>query len=98
MTEPAQIRAATSPSSGASTALGPTCGAVSLTGGEQLLNVPAGTPINTLFNVHVGVSSPVTVGAGDKITLVLRSPQYYVPIQWSAPNGPGVSSLSILTG
>ena len=77
---------------------GPTCGAVSLTGGEQLLNVPAGTPINTLFNVHVGVSSPVTVGAGDKITLVLRSPQYYVPIQWSAPNGPGVSSLSILTG
>ena len=65
---------------------GPTCGAVSLTGGEQLLNVPAGTPINTLFNVHVGVSSPVTVGAGDKITLVLRSPQYYVPIQWSAPN------------
>jgi hypothetical protein len=77
---------------------GPTCGSVSLSGGEQQLNVPAGTPINTLFNVHVGPSSPVTVGAGDTITLRLRSPLYYLPIQWSAPNGPGVSSLSILTG
>jgi hypothetical protein len=77
---------------------GPTCGAVSLTGGYQQLNVPAGTPINTLFNVHVGISSPVNVGAGDTITLSLRSPLYYLPIQWSAPNGPGASSLSILTG
>jgi hypothetical protein len=77
---------------------GPTCGSVSLSGGEQQLNVPAGTPINTLFNVHVGLSSPVNVGAGDTITLRLRSPLYYLPIQWSAPNGPGVSSLSILTG
>ena len=62
------------------------------------LNVPAGTPTNTLFNVHVGVASPVNVGAGDTITLRLRSPLYYLPIQWSAPNGPGVSALSILTG
>jgi hypothetical protein len=77
---------------------GLTCGAVSLTGGERELSVPAGTPINTLFNVHVGVSSPVNVGAGDTITLSLRSPVYYLPIQWSAPNGPGVSSLSILRG
>jgi hypothetical protein len=77
---------------------GPTCGSVSLSGGEQRLNVPAGTPNNTLFNVHVGVASPVNVGAGDTITLRLRSPVNYVPIQWSAPNGPGVSSLSILTG
>jgi hypothetical protein len=79
---------------------GPTCGAagVSLTGGYQELSVPAGTPINTLFNVHVGVSSPVNVGEGDTITLSLRSPLYYLPIQWSAPNGPGVSSLSILRG
>jgi hypothetical protein len=77
---------------------GPTCGAVSLTGGYHQLDVPAGTPINTLFNVHVGVSSPVNIGAGDTITLSLRSPLYYLPIQWSAPNGPGVSSLSILTG
>lgn len=77
---------------------GPTCGAVSLTGGYQELFVPAGTPINTLFNLHVGVSSPISVGAGDTITLSLRSPLYYLPIQWSAPNGPGVSYLSILTG
>jgi hypothetical protein len=76
---------------------GPTCGSVSLTGGEQQLSVPAGTPIDTLFNVHVGLSAPVTVGAGDTITLRLRSPLYYLPIQWSAPNGPGVSYLSILT-
>jgi hypothetical protein len=76
---------------------GPTCGSVSLTDGYQELFVPAGTPINTLFNVHAGVSSPVTVGAGDTITLSLRSPLYYLPIQWSAPNGPGVSYVSILT-
>jgi hypothetical protein len=77
---------------------GPTCGAVSLTGGYQQLSVPAGTPINTLFNLHVGVSSPISVGAGDTITLSLRSPLYYLPIQWSAAKGPGVSYLSILTG
>lgn len=77
---------------------GPTCGAVSLTGGYQELFVPAGTPINTLFNLHVGVSSPISVGAADTITLSLRSPLYYLPIQWSAPKGPGVSYLSILTG
>jgi hypothetical protein len=77
---------------------GPTCGAVSLTGGYQQLSVPAGTPTNTLFNLHVGVSSPISVGAGDTITLSLRSPLYYLPIQWSAPKGPGVSYLSILTG
>ena len=71
---------------------------VSLSGGEQRLDVPAGTPVNTLFNVHVGASSPVNVGAGDPITLRLRSPLYCLPIQWSAPNGRGVSSLSILAG
>ena len=76
-----------------------TCGsAVSLTGGDQRLNVPAGTPINTLFNLHVGVASPVQVHAGDKITLALTSPDNYLPIQWSAPSGAGVSSLSILRG
>jgi hypothetical protein len=73
-----------------------TCGGVSLTGGDQQLNVPAGTPINTLFNVHAGVASPIHVAAGDKITLTLTAPTNYLPIQWSAPNGPGVSSLSIL--
>jgi hypothetical protein len=45
----------------------------------------------------VGLSAPVTVGAGDTITLRLRSPVFFEPIQWSAPNGPGVSYLSILT-
>jgi hypothetical protein len=77
-----------------------TCSAtgVSLTGGNQRLDVPAGTPINTLFNVHVGSASPIQVGAGDTITLTLTSPVNYLPIQWSAPNGAGVSSLSILRG
>lgn len=83
---------------------GPTCGAVSLTGPGQLdkpgwqeLDVPAGTPTNSLFNDHAGPSSAVNVGAGDVITLDL-SADTWAGIQWSAPNGAGVSSLSILRG
>ena len=75
---------------------GPTCGAVSLTAGWQSFLVPAGTPRNTLFNVHLGLSSAVKVGAGDTISLLL-SADTFVGIQWSAPNGPGKSALSILT-
>jgi hypothetical protein len=81
-----------------------TCGSdVSLTGagqaapkaGWQALGVPAGTPVNSLFNVHAGPPSKVKVGAGDVITLEL-SADTWVGIQWSAPTGAGVSSLSIL--
>ena len=76
---------------------GPTCGSVSLSGGGyQPIQIAAGTPINTLQNVHFGVSSPVKVGAGDVISLTFTS-DFYAPIQWNAPNGAGVSVLSILT-
>ena len=51
------------------------------------------TPINTLQNVHFGVSSPVKVGAGDTITLRLAS-DFFAPIQWNAAKGPGASLLS----
>jgi hypothetical protein len=79
---------------------GPTCGSVNLVGGPdngyQDITIAANTPKNTLQNVHVGVSSRVTVGAGDTITLQFES-NYYAPIQRNAPNGAGVSSLNILT-
>jgi hypothetical protein len=80
------------------------CGTdVSLTGagqsgpksGWQTFGIPAGTPINTLANSHAGPSSGVTVSAGDVITLEV-SADTWAGIQWSAPNGAGVSSLSIL--
>jgi hypothetical protein len=82
---------------------GATCGTkVSLTGsgqlgkpGWQFFDVPAGTPINSVFNNHAGPSSSVQVGAGDVITLEL-SADTWSAIQWSAPNGAGASSLSIL--
>jgi hypothetical protein len=61
------------------------------------ITIAANTPKNTLQNIHVGVSSPVTVGAGDTITLKFQS-NTYAPIQWNAPNGAGASSLNILTG
>jgi hypothetical protein len=35
------------------------------------------------------------VGAGDKVTLQLATNTYPI-IYWSAPNGPGVSSVDIL--
>jgi hypothetical protein len=63
--------------------------------GWQSFAVPAGTPINSLFNDHAGPSSAVAVGAGDTITLEL-SADTWAGIQWSAANGGGVSSLSIL--
>jgi hypothetical protein len=63
--------------------------------GWQVFAIPAGTPTNTLFNNHAGPSSTVTVRAGDVITLEL-SADTWAGIQWSAPNGAGVSSLSIL--
>jgi hypothetical protein len=76
---------------------GPTCGSVNLSGGGyQDLAIAAGTPINTLQNVHFGVSSPVKVGVGDTLSLKFTS-NYYAPIQWNAANGAGVSVLSILT-
>jgi hypothetical protein len=75
---------------------GATCGNVSLTGGWQSFIIPAGTPPNSLFNEHAANAAPVTVGAGDKITLQLSTPSYPA-MQWSAPNGPGVSSVNILT-
>jgi hypothetical protein len=79
---------------------GPTCGLVSLVSGPdsgyQDITIAANTPKNTLQNLHVGVSSPVTVGAGDTITLKFQS-NTYAPIQWNASNGAGVSSLNILT-
>lgn len=61
----------------------------------QTFGVPAGTPINTLANNHAGPSSRVTVKAGDVITLEV-SADTWAGIQWNAPNGAGVSSLSIL--
>ncbi len=64
--------------------------------GWQVFGIPAGTPTNTLFNNHAGPSSTVKVGAGDVITLEL-SADTWAGIQWSARNGPGVSSLSILS-
>lgn len=79
------------------------CGSnVSLTGpgqtgdkaGFQALKVPAGTRISKLFNEHAGPSSPVKVGAGDVITLVL-SADTWAGIHWSAPNGQGASNISI---
>ena len=82
------------------------CGtAVSLTGagqappkaGWQALGVPAGTPVNSLFNAHAGPLSNVKVGGGDVITLEL-SADTWVGIHWSAPKGAGLSSLSILGG
>jgi hypothetical protein len=82
-----------------------TCGSnVSLTGvgqaakpGWQAFDVPAGTPVNSLFNDHAGPSTEVSVGDGDVITLEL-SADTWSGIQWSAPNGAGASSLSILGG
>jgi hypothetical protein len=83
---------------------GPTCGtSVSLTGpgqtgnkaGWQVFDIPAGTPINSVFNDHAGRAAPVTIGAGDVITLEL-SADTWSAIQWSAPGGAGASSLSIL--
>lgn len=84
---------------------GSTCGTnVTLTGagqlakpGWQVFDVPAGTANNSLFNDHAGPSSAVRVGVGDVITLEL-SADTWAGIQWSAPNGAGVSSLSILGG
>lgn len=75
---------------------GPTCGSVDLSSGYQDITIPEKTPINTLQNVHFGVSSPVKVGAGDTITLRLAS-DFFAPIQWNAAKGPGASLLSILT-
>lgn len=80
-----------------------TCGSdVSLTGAGQVakpdwqaFDVPAGTPVNSLFNDHAGPSSEVQVGAGDTITLEV-SADTWAGIQWSAPKGAGASSLSIL--
>ena len=85
------------------TCSGPTCGAnVSLTGdgqpakpGWQFFALPAGTPVNSLFNDHAGPPTMVRVGVGDVITLDL-SADTWAGIQWSAPNGAGASSLSIL--
>lgn len=83
---------------------GPTCGTdVSLTGagqnvdkpGWQAFDVPAGTPVNSLFNDHAGPSSKVTVGAGDVIRLEVSADTWAI-IQWSAPRGAGASFLSIL--
>ena len=80
------------------------CGTnVSLTGGGesggkagwQVFTVPAGTPRNSLSNDHAGPSAALNVGAGDVITLEL-SADTWVAVQWSAPNGAGASSLSIL--
>lgn len=80
---------------------GPTCGSVHLVSGPDSgyadIAIAANTPKNTLQNIHVGVSSPVNVGAGDTITLKFQS-NTYAPIQWNAPNGAGASSLNILTG
>src|SRR5262249_40523915 len=75
---------------------GPTCGNVSLTGGWQFFTIPAGTLPNTLVNEHAANAADVTVGAGDTVKLRLSTPSYPA-IQWSAPNGPGVSSVNLLT-
>jgi len=69
---------------------------LSLSGGWQSFVIPAGTPINTLFNVHAANASAVNVGAGDILTLYLNAPSW-LGIQWSAPNGPGASTVDILT-
>ena len=79
------------------------CGSeVSLTGagqeakpGWQAVGVPAGTPVNTLFNAHAGPASEVVVRPGDVITLEL-SADTWAGFQWSAPNGAGASSVAIL--
>jgi hypothetical protein len=79
------------------------CGSeVSLTGpgqtgdkaGFQKLDVPAGAKTSTLFNEHTGPTSAVKVSAGDVIPLIL-SADTWAGINWSAPNGKGVSLLSI---
>jgi hypothetical protein len=80
------------------------CGSdVSLTGagqvakpGWQAFNIPAGTPVNSLFNNHAGPSSAVQVHAGDVITLEV-SADTWAGIQWNAPKGAGASSLMILS-
>jgi hypothetical protein len=72
------------------------CGSASLSGGWQSFLIPAGTPINTLFNLHAANASPVQVGAGDTLTLYLNAPSW-LGIQWSAPNGQGVSTVDVLT-
>jgi hypothetical protein len=41
--------------------------------GWQTFDLPAGTPVNSLFNDHAGPLSKVTVGGGDVITLELRA-------------------------
>jgi hypothetical protein len=74
---------------------GPTCNSAAFTAGYQPILIPAGTPPNTLFNVHAGPASAVTVGAGDTLTLKLWSASW-AGIQWSGPNGAGVSSVNIL--
>ena len=81
-----------------------TCGTdVSLTGagqvakpGWQAFDLPAGTPVNSLFSEHAGPPAGVQVYAGDVITLEV-SADTWAGIQWSAPNGPGTSSLMIRT-
>jgi hypothetical protein len=75
---------------------GSTCGSVSLSGGWQDFVVPASTPVGTLFNEPIATSSAVAVGAGDTLTLQLSTPDF-PGFQWSAPNGPGVSSVILLT-
>ena len=79
-----------------------TCGSnVSLTGpgqvakpGWQAFDVPAGTR-GKLFNDHAGPVSEVNVGGGDVITLEYTA-DTWAGILWSAPNGAGASSVSIL--
>ncbi len=69
------------------------CGtAVSLTGGPQTFTV--GSTL-ALFNEHAGPATSISVAAGDTITLALGCPGF-PPIQWNAPNGQGVSGISIL--
>jgi hypothetical protein len=78
------------------------CGAdVPLTGaagqdkpGYQALQVPAGTA-RALANDHAGPDSTVTVNPGDVITLELTADTWSVFL-WNAPNGQGVSDVSIL--
>jgi hypothetical protein len=75
---------------------GPTCVSASLSDGWQSFVIPAGTPVGTLFNESVASSSAVTVGAGDTLTLQLSIPSAG-GFQWNAPNGPGASSVVVLT-
>lgn len=80
-----------------------TCGTdVNLTGagqvakpGWQAFAVPKGTSAYTLFTDRASPSSKVKVAAGDVITLELSADSWVV-MQWSAPSGSGVSSISIL--